>query len=66
MRKRILSGLLPAMMRKEEVINLTWGDACPSNTYHDCYLNPVCKSCRFSWPTDDPNSWNSENAKCRC
>ena len=54
------------VLSEAQETNLTWGDICPSNTDNDCYLNLDCHSCRFSWPSDDANSWKSVDAKCRC
>ena len=45
---------------------LGWGEDCPTLTDGECAATPNCKKCTLSWPKDDPLSWKSENAKCRC
>ena len=39
-----------------------YGDACATAYDDDCN---GC-DCRWSWPSDDPAQWASDDAKCRC
>lgn len=41
----------------------TYGDACKSAWDDQC--NGSC-DCRWSWPSNDPATWSSSNAHCRC
>ena len=41
----------------------TYGDACASKS--DDYCDGSC-DCRWSWPTNDPLTWKSKDAACRC
>ena len=43
-----------------------WGDPCVTNTDDDCSQVSGCTTCKYSWPRDDPQQWNSNDAKCRC
>ena len=45
---------------------MSWGEDCPGLTDGDCKLVDGCKKCSWSWPVDDPLTWNSNEAKCRC
>ena len=45
---------------------MSWGEDCGSLTDGDCKLVDACQKCSWSWPVDDPLSWNSADAKCRC
>jgi hypothetical protein len=40
-----------------------YGDNC--STSSDDYCDGSC-DCRWSWPTDDPAKWASDDAACRC
>jgi cellulose 1,4-beta-cellobiosidase len=40
-----------------------YGDACSTRSDDDC--DGSCE-CDWSWPADDPDQWNSKDAKCRC
>lgn len=43
-----------------------YGNVCSTNTDQDCALTPGCTKCSWSWPNDDPATWGSDDAKCRC
>lgn len=45
---------------------MSWGEDCGNLTDGDCKLVDACQKCSWSWPVDDPLSWNSADAKCRC
>ena len=47
--------------RPTDVLHLSWGDSCQSNTEGNC--NGQC-DCRWSWPSN--TSWESPDSKCRC
>lgn len=44
----------------------TYGGACATLTDDDCSQVAGCNSCNWSWPTNDPQQWNSNDAMCRC
>ena len=46
--------------------DLAWGEPCPKLTDGDCPLVKGCATCTWSWPKNDPKTWNSNDAKCRC
>ena len=64
MQKYIFTAALLAIVSNAQ--DLTWGDMCSLPTDHDCALVADCSSCRYSWPSDDPDTWMSMEAKCRC
>jgi len=41
-------------------------DSCDNITDQDCALVTNCSKCSWSYPVDDPNTWYSSNARCRC
>ena len=45
---------------------LTWGDPCRRTDDQDCAKTPNCKECKYSWPSNDPKAWKSQDARCRC
>ena len=45
---------------------LGWGDKCNKSTDQDCGKNPNCSICRWSWPKNDRDRWNSKDSRCRC
>ena len=50
--------------------NLTWGDFCPTIIDGDCPATAIsgtdCDTCRFTWPTDAAEGWQSPLGKCQC
>ena len=44
----------------------SWGEDCANLHDGDCKLVEGCKKCSWSWPVDDPLTWKSKEAKCRC
>ena len=49
------------LSRPTDVLHLSWGDSCHSNTEGNC--NGQC-DCRWSWPSN--TLWESPDSKCRC
>merc|ERR1712051_1012382 len=43
---------------------LEWGGPCTWQDDGDCWINPVCGSCTFSWPAGA--GWESPEASCKC
>ena len=56
----------PAAAPEPEAVEYAYGDDCSSPTDQDCALVPNCSKCSWSWPKDDPATWASSDAKCRC
>jgi len=44
----------------------TFGNACASHDADLCTEECDKAHCKFSWPTNDPEKWNSKDAHCRC
>ena len=43
-----------------------WGEDCPNLTLGECTKIDGCAKCTWSWYKDDPQTWKSEKAMCRC
>ena len=64
MYSKVFSAALIAMSAK--AVYYTFGNDCTNLQDEGCALYPTCDSCKFSWPTDDPDKWDSSAARCRC
>ena len=60
------TNVVPIDPPEPDEIVYAYGDDCTNLTDQDCQLVANCTKCSWSWPQDDPDSWWSSDALCRC
>lgn len=60
-------GSSDAECRCASEIEIDYGNDCASITDQLCSMKEGdCNACKWSWDRNDPLTWNSDSAKCRC